>query len=177
MVKNGALEFSKSKEVEFSRFKKRPEEMVRRLLIELVGREELKSMTALGFGRKGKTGKAVPEQIRNAVYNYVKDKAKGFLYEKFVDTINNQCCTLRNPKKQKDDEKEKKIRKGNKNDQGNDKQKNKTDLSDDEEYELRNPEINDHKDNDSQSQDEEDISEPDSDSKSTVAKKRKVEDI
>lgn len=29
----------------------------------------------------------------------MKNKCKGFTYDKYIDTINNQCCTLRNPKK------------------------------------------------------------------------------
>lgn len=43
--------------------------MVRRLMLELVGAEELKTMTALGHSRYGKPGKGIPENIRIAVYS------------------------------------------------------------------------------------------------------------
>lgn len=43
--------------------------MMRRLMLELIGSEELNTMTALGHGRKGKPGKAIPAVIRNAVYS------------------------------------------------------------------------------------------------------------
>ncbi|XP_043480492.1 uncharacterized protein LOC122510124 [Leptopilina heterotoma] len=96
---NDEIVISKTNEIEFTRFQKRPEEMVRRLMLELVGKEELKTMTALGHSRVGKPGKAIPEKVRNAVYNYVKTKSKGIIYEKYIDTLNSQCCTLRNPRK------------------------------------------------------------------------------
>lgn len=38
-------------------------------MLELVGREELITMTAMGQVRSGKPGKAVPEDIRNAVFS------------------------------------------------------------------------------------------------------------
>ncbi|XP_043478181.1 uncharacterized protein LOC122508727 [Leptopilina heterotoma] len=170
MIKNGDIVFNKSKEVEFTRFKKRPEEMVRRLLLELVGREELKTMTALGFARGGKTGKAVPEEIRNAVYT------KGFTYEKFIDTINNQCCTLRNPKKEKPaNEKVKKIRKVNNNNDNRDEQNDEIDGNKDDKCADSNDENTDQEDKDSENQDEENVSEQpiQPDSESPVAKKRK----
>lgn len=33
---------------------------------------------------------------------YVKSKSKGISYEKYIEVLNNQCCTLRNPKEKKD---------------------------------------------------------------------------
>ncbi|XP_051156015.1 uncharacterized protein LOC127285430 [Leptopilina boulardi] len=72
--------------------------MVRRLMLELVGRDELKTMTALGKQTVGSKRKEIPEQIRNCVYNYIMKHSKGLSYTKYIDTLNNQCCTLRNPK-------------------------------------------------------------------------------
>lgn len=68
-VNNNELVINKSREIEFTRFKKRPEEMVRRLMLEVVGAEELKTMTALGFSRGGKPGKGIPTDVRNAVFS------------------------------------------------------------------------------------------------------------
>lgn len=71
MIINDELIINKSKEVQFTRFKKRPDELVWRLMIELIGREKLKSMTALGKsrGEKGKERKEIPETVMNAVYS------------------------------------------------------------------------------------------------------------
>lgn len=65
-----------SREIEFTRFKKRPEEMIRRLLLELIGAEELKTMTALGHGKGGIPGKEIPNHIGNAVYSKLSARAK-----------------------------------------------------------------------------------------------------
>lgn len=69
VVVNGELFINPKYEIEFIRFKKRPEEMIRRLMLNLVGRKNLKTMTALGYARPGREGKAIPEDIRNAVYS------------------------------------------------------------------------------------------------------------
>ncbi|XP_051168284.1 uncharacterized protein LOC127286042 isoform X2 [Leptopilina boulardi] len=68
-------------------------------MLELVGKEELKTMTALGQTKSGKIRKSIPDGIRVAVYNYIESKTKGLSHKKYVETLNNQCCTLRNPKK------------------------------------------------------------------------------
>lgn len=43
--------------------------MVRRLMLELVGAHELKTMTALGSTRKEKKGKGIPSDIRTGVFS------------------------------------------------------------------------------------------------------------
>ncbi|XP_043480301.1 uncharacterized protein LOC122509999 [Leptopilina heterotoma] len=105
VVVNGELFINPRHEIEFLRFKKRPEEMIRRLMLTLVGKEELKTMTALGYSRSGREGKPIPEDIRNAVYKYVKNKSKALTYEKYVEVLNNQCGTLRKPRKNNDTKK------------------------------------------------------------------------
>lgn len=67
-VENDEVIIHPKREMEFLRFRKRPEEMVRRLLLELIGAEELKTMTVFGHGRSNKPRKGIPENIRIAVF-------------------------------------------------------------------------------------------------------------
>ena len=101
------------------RFKNKPSEMVRRLMLATVGADKLINMSC-----KRKKRTVVPEHVRNAVYSkhqfcLIIDKNKclrfkyfyyqGFVKRKttepafnmaqFIKIINNQCTTLRHPKK------------------------------------------------------------------------------
>lgn len=67
MIVNEKLVLDPKSDSEFLRFAERPEEMVRRLLLELFGREELKCMTAIGYKRGENSGRGIPEIIRTAV--------------------------------------------------------------------------------------------------------------
>ncbi|XP_051168283.1 uncharacterized protein LOC127286042 isoform X1 [Leptopilina boulardi] len=37
--------------------------------------------------------------FRQIILDYIESKTKGLSHKKYVETLNNQCCTLRNPKK------------------------------------------------------------------------------
>ncbi|XP_051168706.1 uncharacterized protein LOC127286351 isoform X1 [Leptopilina boulardi] len=80
------------------RFKKNPRELTRQLMLELVGSEKLKTMTALG-----KKGNGIPENIRIDVFKYVQARNKDFTEFEFITVLNYQCGTLRNPKTSKNE--------------------------------------------------------------------------
>ncbi|XP_043467534.1 protein PFC0760c-like [Leptopilina heterotoma] len=102
------------------RYRHKPRELTRQLMLELVGPEKLKTMTALG-----KTGNGIPENIRANVYKYVHVRNKHFTEVEFRSVLNYQCGTLRNPKGGKKDHSE--IEKVNDNEKDINKKTNEKD--------------------------------------------------
>lgn len=64
LVKGLNVFIKTSKLILLKRFRNKPKDFARGLLLELISRDELKTMTALGKGKK----KGVPEEIREAIY-------------------------------------------------------------------------------------------------------------
>ncbi|XP_051157099.1 uncharacterized protein LOC127288123 [Leptopilina boulardi] len=91
-----------SKLILINRFKNKPKILARLLLFELIKKEQLKTMCALGHS---KSNTAVPEDIRIAILSYVQRKKTvpdEFTNEDLIKVINNTCGTLRHPKKEGD---------------------------------------------------------------------------
>ncbi|XP_051165716.1 uncharacterized protein LOC127284363 [Leptopilina boulardi] len=86
-------------EMEFTRYQQHPAEIVRKLMLALIGREELKLMSAIGDPRRKDPRIPIPQDIRRAVYRYIQNNTQGLEHQKYIEIINNQCRTLRNPKK------------------------------------------------------------------------------
>ncbi|XP_051156207.1 glutamic acid-rich protein-like [Leptopilina boulardi] len=99
---------NKNKLFLLKRFKSNPRELTRKLMLELVGAEKLKTMTA-----QGKKGNAIPEEIRIDVFKYVQARNKNFSEFEFTTVLNYQCGTLRNPKLKKENDRKKEKKNSN----------------------------------------------------------------
>ncbi|XP_043475940.1 uncharacterized protein LOC122507344 [Leptopilina heterotoma] len=92
------------------RFRNNPKELTRRLLLQLVGKDELCNLTVLGKGKK----KGISDDIREAVFLYITrkrtNKDEPFTVQQYHTAINNMCGTIRNPRSKTNNKRSRKTK-------------------------------------------------------------------